>query len=187
MCRWGAASSFWRCWWGLLLGGPNRWGLDTVLGSSGLEHWWMAFSSRAKRIYWLWEKSLPQTLSHLLKHLLGFNLLHTLNVNLICNNLYLNFNIWYYTDVCWLCSRFTENRSRWSLSMNPLPEVVLSQLVIRVSLRQHSRYLTNTLCQWGSLSPYKDCSSLLRWQTNIFVHIPLRNCINEGMWWFFVC
>jgi hypothetical protein len=39
-----------------------------------------------------------------------------------------------------------------------------------------------TMLSWlGSPSPYKDYSSLLRWQANIFVHIPLENCINEGM------
>jgi hypothetical protein len=32
-----------------------------------------------------------------------------------------------HTYVCWLCSRFAKNRSSWSWSMNPLPEVVLSQ------------------------------------------------------------
>jgi hypothetical protein len=35
-------------------------------------------------------------------------------MKLSCNNLYLNFNIWYCTYVCWLCSRFIENRSSWS-------------------------------------------------------------------------
>jgi hypothetical protein len=88
--------------------------------------------------------------------------------------------------VYWLCSRFTENLSSWSRSMNPLPEVVLSQLVIRAILRQHTMYLkiTTMLCQWGSLSPYKYYSTLLRWQAKIFVHIPHWNCINEGMQWF---
>jgi hypothetical protein len=73
--------------------------------------------------------------------------------------------------------------------MNPLPEVVLSQLVIRAILRQHTKYLkiTTTLCRWGSLNPYKDYSSLLRWQANIFAHMPLQNCINEGMSWFLEC
>jgi hypothetical protein len=69
----------------------------------------------------------------------------------------------------------------------PLPEVVLSQLVIRASLRQHtsSQKFTATLSRWGTLSPYQDYSSLLRWQPNIFVHMHLWNCINEGMSWFF--
>jgi hypothetical protein len=62
---------FWWCWRGLLVRGPNQWGLDTLLGSSGLEHWWMAFSSRRLRMSWTWEKSLPQTLIYLLKRLLA--------------------------------------------------------------------------------------------------------------------
>jgi hypothetical protein len=105
-------------------------------------------------------------------------------MNLIFNNLYLNFNIWYCTYVCWLCSCFTENHSSWSWSMKPIPKVVLSQLVTRANLRQHTRVpikITTMLCRWGSLSPYKDDSSLLRWQANIIVHIPLPNCIKESM------
>jgi hypothetical protein len=47
--------------------------------------------------------------------------------------------------------------------------------------------ITTTLCWWGSFSLYKDYCSLLWWQANIFVHIPLRNCINEGIKWFLVC
>jgi hypothetical protein len=43
------------------------------------------------------------------------------------------------------------------------------------------------LCQWGSFSPYKDYSCLLRWQANIFVRIPFQNYINECMKWFLVC
>jgi hypothetical protein len=31
--------------------GPNRGGLGAILGSIGLEHRWMALSSRAKRMY----------------------------------------------------------------------------------------------------------------------------------------
>jgi hypothetical protein len=56
----------------------------------------------------------------------------------------------------------------------------------RSGLNTYSKHLkiTTTLCRWGSLSLYKDYSSLLRWQANIFIHIPLRNCINEGMQWF---
>jgi hypothetical protein len=42
-------------------------------------------------------------------------------VNLSCNNFYLNFNIWYYTYVCWLYSRFTKDHSSWSWSINPFP------------------------------------------------------------------
>jgi hypothetical protein len=58
---------------------------------------------------------------------------------------------------------------------------------IRAILRQHTTYqkITTTLCRWGSLSPYNNYSSLLSWQTNIFVDIHLQNCINEGMSWFF--
>jgi hypothetical protein len=52
VCRWGTAFSFWRCWQGLSVGSPNRWELDFVLGSSGLEHRWMTFSLRAKRMFW---------------------------------------------------------------------------------------------------------------------------------------
>jgi hypothetical protein len=40
-------------------------------------------------------------------------------MNLSCNNFHSNFNIWYCTYVCWLCSRFTENRSSWSWRWTP--------------------------------------------------------------------
>jgi hypothetical protein len=40
-------------------------------------------------------------------------------MNLSCNIFYSNFNIWYCTYVCWLCSRFTENRSSWSWRRTP--------------------------------------------------------------------
>jgi hypothetical protein len=36
-------------------------------------------------------------------------------------------------------------------------------------------------------SPYKDYSSLLRWQANCVYILQLRNCINEGMLWFLEC
>jgi hypothetical protein len=104
----------------------------------------------------------------------------------LCNNLYLNFDILYCTHVCWLCSRFAENRSRWSWLANPSPRWFCHSLVSEKSWCNTLRYLkiTNTLCRWRLLSPYKDYSSLLRWQANIFVHIPLRNYINEDMRWF---
>jgi hypothetical protein len=69
-----------------------------------------------------------------------------------------------------------------------LPEVVLSQLVPEQTLdntlipKNHKYALSVRI-----VSPYKDYNSLLRWQANIFVHIPLWNCINEGMKWFLVC
>jgi hypothetical protein len=37
------------------------------------------------------------------------------------------------------------------------------------------------------ISPYKDYNSVFRWQTNIFVHMPLWNCFTEGMMWFLEC
>jgi hypothetical protein len=40
-------------------------------------------------------------------------------INLSCNNFYWNFNIWYCTYVCWLCSRFAENCSSWSWRWTP--------------------------------------------------------------------
>jgi hypothetical protein len=40
-------------------------------------------------------------------------------VNLSYNKFYSNFNIWYCTYVCWLCSRFIENRSSWSWWWTP--------------------------------------------------------------------
>jgi hypothetical protein len=36
-------------------------------------------------------------------------------------------------------------------------------------------------------SPYKEYSSLLRWQANCVYILQLRNCINEGMLWFLEC
>jgi hypothetical protein len=52
VCSWGTASSFWWCRWGLSVGSLNQWGLDSILGYSGLERQWMAFSFRAKRMFW---------------------------------------------------------------------------------------------------------------------------------------
>jgi hypothetical protein len=47
---------------------------------------------------------LPQTLKYLLKCLFGVkHLLFTKNVNLSCNNLYLNYNIWYCILMCVDC------------------------------------------------------------------------------------
>jgi hypothetical protein len=63
----------------------------------------MAIYSRAKRIFWIWEKLLLLTLNYLLKCLLPSNLFYTWNVNLICNNLYWNFNIWYWILICVDC------------------------------------------------------------------------------------
>jgi hypothetical protein len=64
----------------------------------------------------------------------------------------------------------------------PLPEVDLSLLVPEQTWgntlvpKNHNYALSVRI-----VIPYKDCNSLLRWQANIFVHIPLQNCINEGM------
>jgi hypothetical protein len=48
------------------------------------------------------------------------------------------------------------------------------------------------LCWCGSFSPYKDYSSPIRWQANIFVHIPLelqqRTCeVSFGVLTLFCC
>jgi hypothetical protein len=38
-----------------------------------------------------------------------------------------------------------------------------------------------------TFSPYKDYSSLLRWQTKCVYILQLRNCVNDGMFWFLEC
>jgi hypothetical protein len=145
VCRWGTASSFRWCRRGLSVGCPNWWGLDSILGSSDLEHRWMAFSFRAKRMFWSLREiaSTNSDLSFEAYFWLQNSFYITNTWTLSCNNFYLNYSIWYCTYVCWLCSRFIENRSSWSWSMNPF---------------------TRWFCHswWGSLSPYKDYSSLLR-------------------------
>jgi hypothetical protein len=74
------------------------------------------------------------------------------------------------------------------LAMNPSPGwFYYSWYQSRLEEAQYYLKITPTFCRWESCSPYKDYSSLLRWQANIFVHIPLWNCINEGMKWFLVC
>jgi hypothetical protein len=100
---------------------PVRLGLLTGI----LRRWWMAFFSRAERMFWSWENPLPQTLFYLLKHLFASNhLLYNKYVNLSYNILItstLLYNMVLYTCMCWLCSRFTKNRSSWSWSTNPSP------------------------------------------------------------------
>jgi hypothetical protein len=80
---------------------------------------------------------------------------------------------------------------RWT----PHSKVVLSQLAIRASLRKHTKYLqiTTMFSRWWSLSPYKDYSSLLRWQTNIYVLLYIfrfvlaKVCSDFGVLALFCC
>jgi hypothetical protein len=72
-------------------------------------------------------------------------------------------------------SRFIENDTIWILEDRPLiSEVVLSQNGIRArsGLNTHSKHLKiTTTFTVRTISPYKDYSSLLRWQANICVYI----------------
>jgi hypothetical protein len=118
-CRWGA--SFRWCWWEVSVGGPNQWGLGSILGPIDLDGRCETFSSRAKGMYLTcWQKLLPQTLNHPLKHVLVSNLLCNQYLNLICNNYtcHLIYGI-VCLYVCSLYSRFIKNCPSWSWLMNP--------------------------------------------------------------------
>jgi hypothetical protein len=55
-------------------------------------------------------------------------------------------------------------------------------------LNTHSKYLKiATTFLVRTPSPYKEYSSLLRWQANSVYILQLRNCVNKGMLWFFKC
>jgi hypothetical protein len=77
--------------------------------------------------------------------------------------------------VCLLYSRFIKNHPIWILKDGPLiSKVVLSQLVSEPGsrLNTHSKYLKiATTFTMMTLSPYKDYSSLLRWQANMYSYI----------------
>jgi hypothetical protein len=67
-----------------------------------------------------------------------------------------------------------------------ISEVVLSQNGIRArsELNTHSKHLKiTTMFTVRTLSPYKDYSSLLRWQVTYVFILELWNCIDEGMSW----
>jgi hypothetical protein len=84
--------------------------------------------------------------------------------------------------VCVDCVLVSLRIAQVDLGDEPLFEVVLSQLVPEQTWgntlvhKNHNYALSVRI-----VSPYKDYISLLRWQANIFVHIPLQNCIDEGM------
>jgi hypothetical protein len=98
------ASSFRSCWWGLPVGGPNQWGMGTILGSLGLECWWMAFSSRVMKMYrTMWEIASANSETFFWSVFWLQTSFLCKNMNLICNNLYWNFNIRYCKLMCVDC------------------------------------------------------------------------------------
>jgi hypothetical protein len=110
---------------------------------------------------------------YLLKHLLLLNLII---LKLKCINLIFNeILILYASYMCLLYSRFVENHPIWILGDGPLiSEVVLLQLVSEPGsgLNAHSKHLKIiTMFMVRTLSPYKNYSSLLRWQASICIHI----------------
>jgi hypothetical protein len=78
--------------------------------------------------------------------------------------------------VLYLCVLIVFSLRRESLKLilvdDPLPEGILSQLVIRASLRQHIEVPKNHhyALLVRIVSPHKDYNSFLRWQANIFGH-----------------
>jgi hypothetical protein len=103
-----------------------------------------------------------------------------------CNNLIFN-EIIVLNDLYVYLHAFSFRRE--SLDLDPrrqtphfYDDYVTASIRARSGLNTHSKYpkITTTFTV-RTVSPYKDYSSLLKWQANIFVHIPLRNCINEGM------
>jgi hypothetical protein len=62
---------------------------------------------------------------------------------------------------------------------------VTAGIRVRSGLNTHSKHLKiSTTFMVRTLSPYKDNSSLLRWQANCVYILQLWNCVNEGMLWF---
>jgi hypothetical protein len=115
---------------------------------------------------------------YLLKHLLHLILVI---YKLKCNNLIFNeimvFNALY---VCLLHSRFIENHPIWILEDGPIISewFCYSWYQSQIGAKHTLKHLkiTTTLCWWGSLSPYKEYNSLLRWQANLFGIASTKVC-----------
>jgi hypothetical protein len=57
-----------------------------------------------------------------------------------------------------------------------------------LGLNTHSKHLKiATTFIVKTLSPYKDYSSLLRWQADCVYILQLQNCVSEGILWFLEC
>jgi hypothetical protein len=86
VCRF--SSSFWRCWWRLVVGTLGFWELDSILEPvASLELSKEVFTSRARWIPLIVEWNTFTDMFYLLKHLL---LLILIIFKLKCNNLILN-------------------------------------------------------------------------------------------------
>jgi hypothetical protein len=122
VCRWGSSSSFLRwCQRGLSLGGPDRWGLGSLLGLTGVGHPMeltpfygegrvldVREIASAKLYSIFWSALLAST---------SVNLIHGTQIVITTSELK------YHGIVC-LCvafahSRFIENPLIWSWEMNP--------------------------------------------------------------------
>jgi hypothetical protein len=58
VCRWGSSPSFRRCWRGLSVDGPDRWGLGSLLGLTSIYRLRKASFSRVRRMGLTWEWTL---------------------------------------------------------------------------------------------------------------------------------
>jgi hypothetical protein len=71
-------------------------------------------------------------------------------------------------------SRFIKNHLIWILEDGPLifRYSITADIRVRSGLNTHSKHLKiSTMFTVGMLSPYKDYSSLLRWQANMCSYI----------------
>jgi hypothetical protein len=113
---------------------------------------------------------------YLLKHLLHLILVI---YKLKCNNLIFNETM-----------VFIENHPIWILEDGPIISEwfcyswYLSQIGAKHTLK-HLK-ITTTLCWWGSLSPYKEYNSLLRWQANLFGIASMKVCSDLDVLVFFL-
>jgi hypothetical protein len=155
------------------------WVLDYILDSVAcVELPKMVFTSRARWVL-LWHRviifCLNVTLSqmfYLLKHLL---LLHLVISKQSCNNLISTLIMSLYASFVCLCILTSSKISR-SILRQRTPHLWGGSIIVsiraRLELNTHSKHLkiTTTLTV-RTLNPYKDYSSLLRWQGNLCVHI----------------
>jgi hypothetical protein len=97
---------------------------------------------------------------------------------------------WMLRMCVYMHSRFVENHPIWIVEDGPLifwGGSVTASIRARLGLNPHCKHLKIATTLTVRTSPYKDYSSLLRWQANCIYILQLRNCINKGMLWFLEC
>jgi hypothetical protein len=173
MCRF-SSSSFRRCRWWLSVGTAGFWELDSILEPiAGVELSEEVFTYRARLMLLIIEWNISANMFYLLKHLL---LLILVMFKIKCNNLIFNEII--VLNASYMCLHaFSVHREspdpdlgRWTPHF--WGSSVTTSIRVKSGLNTYSKHLKITTTVTGrTLSPYKDCNSLLRWQANICVYI----------------